>query len=200
SQIRGILLYDDAYITGVHDPWNKLAHSILIGCFHSFISMNTDICFFEQRKSNSLPHDHVAFQSYILMRLMEEPLKGYLLDILDVFLVSKDAIDRGVTVQDTHQVKLAHILHALGPEEPHVASTLSDAVLEKSGSTFWDPEVENAELEGFLNAPLPSHPKLHRGQLKNGLRYIILPNKVPANRYAINTSLMLLVLFMTIRW
>ncbi|CAL9047522.1 unnamed protein product [Musa banksii] len=80
-------------------------------------------------------------------------------------------------------VKLAHILHALGPEEPHVASTLSDTVLEKSGSTFWDPEAENAELEGFLNAPLPSHPKLHRGQLKNGLRYIILPNKVPANRF-----------------
>ncbi|WOK95316.1 stromal processing peptidase, chloroplastic [Canna indica] len=80
-------------------------------------------------------------------------------------------------------VKPSQISHALGPEEPHVASTWSDTVLEKPGLTSWDPEVEKAELEGFLNAPLPSHPKLYRGQLKNGLRYIILPNKVPANRF-----------------
>lgn len=73
---------------------------------------------------------------------------------------------------------------ALGPEEPHVASTSwSDTVLEKQGLTFWDPEVEKAELEGFLSSPLPSHPKLYRGQLKNGLRYLILPNKIPANRF-----------------
>ncbi|XP_026658146.2 stromal processing peptidase, chloroplastic isoform X1 [Phoenix dactylifera] len=82
-------------------------------------------------------------------------------------------------------VKPAHIpLATLGPEEPHVASTTwSDTMLEKQGLTFWDPEVEKAELEGFLSSPLPSHPKLYRGQLKNGLRYLILPNKIPANRF-----------------
>ncbi|XP_074560219.1 LOW QUALITY PROTEIN: stromal processing peptidase, chloroplastic [Curcuma longa] len=83
----------------------------------------------------------------------------------------------------SRSMKLAHVSHALGPEEPHVASTRSDTVLEKSGLSFLDLESEKAELEGFLNSPLPSHPRLHRGQLKNGLRYIILPNKVPANRF-----------------
>lgn len=85
------------------------------------------------------------------------------------------------------QVKRAHIPHALGPEEPHVASTWADTVIEKPGMTFWDPESEKSELEGFLNAPLPYHPRLHRGQLKNGLKYIILPNKVPANRYMVSS-------------
>lgn len=81
---------------------------------------------------------------------------------------------------------------ALGPEEPHVASTTwSDMVLEKQGLTFRDPEVEKAELEGFLSSPLPSHPKLYRGQLKNGLRYLILPNKIPANRYFWKTMLLI---------
>ncbi|KAK9135528.1 hypothetical protein Syun_014858 [Stephania yunnanensis] len=73
---------------------------------------------------------------------------------------------------------------AIGPDEPHVASTTwSDAIVEKNGLKFLDLEVERAELEGFLGSPLPSHLKLHRGQLKNGLRYLILPNKVPAHRF-----------------
>nr|GMD30644.1 stromal processing peptidase, chloroplastic [Ipomoea batatas] len=46
-----------------------------------------------------------------------------------------------------------------------------------------DPEAERAEFERFLRSELPSHPKLYRGQLKNGLRYLILPNKVPPNRF-----------------
>ncbi|KAH7684401.1 C-terminal processing peptidase protein [Dioscorea alata] len=72
----------------------------------------------------------------------------------------------------------------LGPDEPHVASTAwSDIAIEKQGLGFWDPKAEKAELERFLNIDLPSHPKLHRGELKNGLRYIILPNKIPANRF-----------------
>ncbi|KAK6914416.1 Peptidase M16, C-terminal [Dillenia turbinata] len=71
----------------------------------------------------------------------------------------------------------------LGPDELHAATTSSpDAILEKQGLDFSDPEIEGIDLEGFLNCVLPSHPKLHRGQLKNGLRYLILPNKVPANR------------------
>ncbi|XP_020590342.1 stromal processing peptidase, chloroplastic [Phalaenopsis equestris] len=79
----------------------------------------------------------------------------------------------------------AHIPSAtLGPDEPHVASTsCSETIFEKQALGFWDPEAQKEELESFLNSPLPSHPKLHRGQLKNGLRYLILPNKVPANRF-----------------
>lgn len=69
----------------------------------------------------------------------------------------------------------------IGPEEPHAANmTWPDVIVDKD--VAWDPEVETIDLEGFLSSPLPSHPKLHRGQLKNGLRYLILPNKVPADR------------------
>uniref|UniRef100_A0A804PW31 Stromal processing peptidase, chloroplastic n=1 Tax=Zea mays TaxID=4577 RepID=A0A804PW31_MAIZE len=46
-----------------------------------------------------------------------------------------------------------------------------------------DHAISKEELEDVLNTPLPEHPKLIRGQLKNGLRYLILPNKVPANRF-----------------
>lgn len=71
----------------------------------------------------------------------------------------------------------------VGPDEPHAASTAwPDGVLEKQGFDMLDPEVERAEFEQFLSSELPSHPKLYRGQLKNGLRYLILPNKVPPNR------------------
>ncbi|KAG8094857.1 hypothetical protein GUJ93_ZPchr0012g20478 [Zizania palustris] len=78
------------------------------------------------------------------------------------------------------KVRRCHILHAVGPDEPHVASpTWSETTLDKP----FDQAIEKEELEGFLNTPLPSHPKLVRGQLKNGLRYLILPNKVPANRF-----------------
>lgn len=72
---------------------------------------------------------------------------------------------------------------AAGPDEPHVvSSTWPDTVLEKTDVGLWDSET-NEDLEIFLNSPLITHPKLHRGQLKNGLRYLILPNKVPANRF-----------------
>ncbi|RZC65954.1 hypothetical protein C5167_009648 [Papaver somniferum] len=82
-------------------------------------------------------------------------------------------------------VNPAHVPYATpGPEEPHVASpTWTDAIVDKEGVDFMDPEAARAELEGFLGYQLPSHPKLHRGQLKNGLRYIILPNKVPGERF-----------------
>lgn len=72
----------------------------------------------------------------------------------------------------------------MGPEEPHAASTTwPDGVTEKSGLSIEDTEAERIEFENFLRFEIPSHPKLHRGQLKNGLRYLILPNKVPPNRY-----------------
>lgn len=73
---------------------------------------------------------------------------------------------------------------AVGPDEPHAASTTwPEETLEKAPLEFLDPEVRRVQIEELLNAELPSHPKLHRGQLKNGLRYIILPNKVPPNRF-----------------
>ncbi|KAL6873468.1 hypothetical protein ACP4OV_013550 [Aristida adscensionis] len=79
------------------------------------------------------------------------------------------------------KVRPSHIPHAAGPDEPHVASpTFSETSLDKP---YLDHAIGKEELEDFLNTPLPSHPKLIRGQLKNGLRYLILPNKVPANRF-----------------
>ncbi|XP_057975636.1 stromal processing peptidase, chloroplastic [Malania oleifera] len=82
-------------------------------------------------------------------------------------------------------VKQLHVpLATVGPDEPHAASTTwPDGILEKQGSGLLDLEVESTELEGFLGSKLLSHPKLYRGQLKNGLRYLILPNKVPQNRF-----------------
>ncbi|KAK6277552.1 hypothetical protein POUND7_017875 [Theobroma cacao] len=72
----------------------------------------------------------------------------------------------------------------VGPDEPHAASTTwPDGLLEKQDFDSLYPQFQTTELEGFLSTQLPSHPKLHRGQLKNGLRYLILPNKVPPNRF-----------------
>ncbi|KAJ0932348.1 putative processing peptidase [Helianthus annuus] len=76
---------------------------------------------------------------------------------------------------------------AVGPDEPHAASTAwPEGVLEQQSSDNFMVDSENSEwqeLQGFLSAQLPSHPKLFRGQLENGLRYLILPNKVPQNRF-----------------
>ncbi|XP_073037223.1 stromal processing peptidase, chloroplastic [Primulina eburnea] len=82
-------------------------------------------------------------------------------------------------------VRQLHVSCAtVGPNEPHAASTTwPDGVTEKQSFDALDPEVERREYEQFLRLELPSHPKLHRGQLKNGLRYLILPNKVPPNRF-----------------
>ncbi|XP_015880000.1 stromal processing peptidase, chloroplastic isoform X2 [Ziziphus jujuba] len=81
-------------------------------------------------------------------------------------------------------VKPVHVPRAtVGPDEPHAASTsCPDGIVEKQDLDLLYPGVET-ELEVFLNSELPSHPKLYRGQLKNGMRYLILPNKVPPNRF-----------------
>ncbi|RXH81719.1 hypothetical protein DVH24_035140 [Malus domestica] len=83
------------------------------------------------------------------------------------------------------QGKHAHVSYAtVGPDEPHAASTAwQDVILEKQELDLLYPGVEKTKLEGFLSSEIPSHPKLYRGQLKNGLRYVILPNKVPPNRF-----------------
>ncbi|KAF4355476.1 hypothetical protein F8388_015230 [Cannabis sativa] len=58
----------------------------------------------------------------------------------------------------------------VGSHEPHAARTAL-------------PEVNDRDLDEFLPCQLPSHPKLYRGELNNGLIYLILPNKVPPNRF-----------------
>ncbi|CAN1837818.1 Stromal processing peptidase, chloroplastic [Linum perenne] len=82
-------------------------------------------------------------------------------------------------------VKCLHVPHAsVGPNEPHAASTACpDGVLERQDSDMLFSEIERMGLTEFLSSELQSHPKLYRGQLKNGLRYLILPNKVPPNRF-----------------
>ena len=43
--------------------------------------------------------------------------------------------------------------------------------------------VEPAVAEELLDEELPAHDDIHRGRLSNGLRYVILPNKVPGDRF-----------------
>lgn len=89
-------------------------------------------------------------------------------------------------------MKYDHLPRAtVGPDEPHAASMAWPDVLEKQDLDISYPEIDRAELEGFLSTELPSHPKVYRGQLKNGLRYLILPNKVPPNRYGLCMTKML---------
>ncbi|KAL3818489.1 hypothetical protein ACJIZ3_004394 [Penstemon smallii] len=98
------------------------------------------------------------------------------------FHLSKHKLDNSKVDLQVRQVPVPRA--TVGPEEPHAASTTwPDGVTEKQGLELLESEVERAEFERFLKFELPSHPKLHRGQLKNGLRYLILPNKVPPNRF-----------------
>lgn len=45
------------------------------------------------------------------------------------------------------------------------------------------PEASSAQSEALLDQNLPVSSALKLGQLQNGLRYVILPNKVPLNRF-----------------
>ncbi|KAI3463546.1 hypothetical protein Pfo_020209 [Paulownia fortunei] len=106
---------------------------------------------------------------------------GFLVD-KSTFHLPKHKLDNA---KFDHQIRQVHVPRAtVGPEEPHAASTTwPDGVTEKQGLDLLDSEVERTEFEKFLRFELLSHPKLHRGQLKNGLRYLILPNKVPPHRF-----------------
>ncbi|XP_057470315.1 stromal processing peptidase, chloroplastic isoform X2 [Actinidia eriantha] len=92
---------------------------------------------------------------------------------------------------DSVFAKQVHVPHAaMGPDEPHAASTTAlGGVLEEQSLDSLDPEIERIALERFLRSKLPIHPKLYRGQLGNGLRYLILPNKVPPNRFEAHMEL-----------
>lgn len=101
------------------------------------------------------------------------------------FSSDKSTFPLSKNVLDTVCMKQHHVrCSAVGPDEPHaVSASCPEEISEKPGLDFLDLELRREEVEEFLNTELLSHPKLYRGQLKNGLRYIILPNKVPPNRF-----------------
>eukprot|EP00249_Psilotum_nudum_P024970 c29336_g1_i1 orf=853-4701(-) len=73
-----------------------------------------------------------------------------------------------------------------GFNEPHVANSAvlpEGGLKEESNKELLESRTGSDNFENFLLSKLPTHPKLHRGQLKNGLQYAILTNKVPPNRF-----------------
>jgi len=113
------------------------------------------------------------FKTLLIIRIKIKLEKCLLYPILGIVYVC---------VNGFSSVKQVQIPRAtVGPDEPHAASTTwPDGIADKQDSSVYDNELE--QIEAFLSSELPSHPKLHRGQLKNGLRYLILPNKVPPKR------------------
>ena len=43
--------------------------------------------------------------------------------------------------------------------------------------------MDVADVESLLDEELPAHEDIHRGVLHNGLKYVILPNKTPSDRF-----------------
>jgi predicted Zn-dependent peptidase len=43
--------------------------------------------------------------------------------------------------------------------------------------------MEPSEVTSLLDEELPAHADIHRGRLPNGLRYVVLPNKTPGDRF-----------------
>ncbi|KAG0577820.1 hypothetical protein KC19_5G184500 [Ceratodon purpureus] len=75
-----------------------------------------------------------------------------------------------------------------GPNEPHAANLTwmpEEGVIEVGDQSQGLEDVLGKEIDAadFLASKLPTHPKLHHGRLSNGLQYVILPNKVPPNRF-----------------
>lgn len=75
-----------------------------------------------------------------------------------------------------------------GPNEPHAANLTwmpEEGILQVEDQSQGLEDALGKELDAsdFLASKLPTHPKLHHGRLTNGLQYVILPNKVPPNRY-----------------
>lgn len=71
--------------------------------------------------------------------------------------------------------------------EPHAATNSvalpQGGLLENLDRGILENTAGKDDIEDLLLSKLPSHPKVYRGELKNGLRFIILPNKVPPNRF-----------------
>lgn len=135
-------------------------------------------CTFDQLSTRaSFPGQHKCCSSFCRGRLFS--MKRFTSIIQD-----KSPIHMSRLAFDNGRAKQFHVLQAaVGPDEPHAANTTwSEAILERQNLDFMEPEVEAPDLESFLRSELPAHSKLHRGQLRNGLRYLILPNKVPQSR------------------
>lgn len=74
-----------------------------------------------------------------------------------------------------------------GVNQPHAAASSlampEGDLLEKPDVDLMEKGFGKDDFEDLRLMTLPSHPKVCKGQLKNGLRYVILPNTVPANRF-----------------
>lgn len=74
-----------------------------------------------------------------------------------------------------------------GVNQPHAAASSvalpESGVYEKLNTSYKENGIGKDDSEDLMLLRLPSHPKIYKGQLKNGLRFIILPNKVPLNRF-----------------
>jgi hypothetical protein len=71
-----------------------------------------------------------------------------------------------------------------GGVPPAAAAAAAAAVAPSPPPAAASPSAPPARPEAPpLGAPLPEHPLLRRGTLPNGLRYVVLPNAVPPNRF-----------------
>lgn len=101
------------------------------------------------------------------------------LKLIYTLMIERIISHPGIVLSQGKKVQLPQA--TVGPDEPHATSTTwPHGDTEKQELSVSDLELE--QIEAFLGSKLPSHPKLYRGQLKNGLRYLILPNKVPPKR------------------
>ena len=69
-------------------------------------------------------------------------------------------------------------LSASGGDAPAAGTSRWSRVLQSLATTV-DPTV----AEALLDEELPPHEEIRRGTLENGLKYVILPNKVPEGRF-----------------
>ncbi|KAI5069253.1 hypothetical protein GOP47_0015554 [Adiantum capillus-veneris] len=110
---------------------------------------------------------------------------------------SVSSLWRGSTISRSRQpLSQCHFLRAnlpvraevsSGVNQPHAAASSlavpEGDLLEKSEMGFMEKGFGKDDFQDLRLLTLPSHPKVCKGQLKNGLCYVILPNKVPANRF-----------------
>ncbi|KAH6829419.1 Insulinase family protein [Perilla frutescens var. hirtella] len=156
------------------------------GCRNRFVSSKCTSRRFSSEFNDLIPHSRLPSNSQQISCFRSYNRKQIgVKRFTSGFFADKSTFHLPKNLLDNTEVRKVHVPHAsVGPEEPHAASTTwPDGVAEKPGLDLLDTEAERIEFENFLRFELPSHPKLHRGQLKNGLRYLILPNKVPPNRF-----------------
>ena len=79
--------------------------------------------------------------------------------------------------------KTMRTVASAGSNQPHAAASSIALPGESLETSNMQKLIGKDDMENILLSRLPSHPKIHRGQLKNGLRFVVLPNKVPLNRF-----------------